>query len=82
MQSGLLWFWLQDVKGLHVTLSWMWDSIKLQALQEPRRYAIPFSAERISWRHSSNRWLFESEFPVQNGPPAQSLRHCRIVGIF
>jgi hypothetical protein len=37
---------LQNEEARHVTLQWLWDSIKLQALQETRRYAVLLSAAR------------------------------------
>jgi hypothetical protein len=37
---------LQNAEARHVTLSWLWDCIKLQSLQNPRRYAVPFRAGR------------------------------------
>jgi hypothetical protein len=49
---------LQNEEARHVTLRWLWDSIKLQALQETRRYAVPFSAVRKPWNTRWRRSLY------------------------
>jgi hypothetical protein len=46
---------LQNQGARHVTLSWLWDSVKLQTLQKTRRYAVPFSAVRRPW---NARYIF------------------------
>ncbi|XP_021931838.1 DNA ligase 3, partial [Zootermopsis nevadensis] len=38
---------VENGEGIHVTLSWLWDSIKLLALQKPSRYAVPLPCSAV-----------------------------------